>query len=85
LRNITNIYSWSLTAIKIVQAKRMRRTGHVACMAEMRNEYILVRKPEGKRPLGKPTRRWENNIKSELKEKSDERVDWIHRDQDRDH
>jgi hypothetical protein len=41
---------------------RMRWAGHTACMGEMRNVYkILVRKPEGKGPLGKPRHRWEDN------------------------
>jgi hypothetical protein len=41
---------------------RMRWAGHVTCMGEKRNAYtILVRNPEGKRPLGRPRRRWEDN------------------------
>jgi hypothetical protein len=43
--------------------------GHVACMGEMRNAYnIWVGKPEGKKPLGKPRRRWEGNIRMRLRE-----------------
>jgi hypothetical protein len=53
-------------------------------MGEMRNAYsILVRKPEGKRPLGRPRRRWANNIRIYLREISWEIVDWIHMVQDR--
>jgi hypothetical protein len=44
----------------------------------MRNSYILVGKREGKRPLGRPRRRWENNIKVNLKEIGLEGMDWIH-------
>jgi hypothetical protein len=47
----------------------LRWTGHVAQMEEKRNAYrILVGKPEGKRPLGRPIRRWVDNIKMELRE-----------------
>jgi hypothetical protein len=48
-------------------------------MEEMRNSYkILVGKPEGKRPLGTYRRRWEYNIKMDLKETGWEDADWIH-------
>ena len=44
-----------------------------------RNAYrVLVGKPEGKRPLGRPRRRWENNIKMDLREMGCDPVDWIH-------
>jgi len=47
----------------------MRKTGHVAFMGKRRGVYrILVGKPEGKRPLGRPRRRWEDNIKMDLQE-----------------
>jgi hypothetical protein len=50
--------------------------GHVARMVEMRNAYnILVRKPEGKRPPGRPRRRWEDNIRIDLSEIGWEGVD----------
>jgi hypothetical protein len=50
-----------------MKSRRMRWTGHVARMGEMRNAYnILVGKPEGKRRLGRPRRRWKNNIKMNL-------------------
>jgi hypothetical protein len=55
-------------------------------MGEMRNVYeMLVGKPEGKSPLGKPRREWENNIIIDLKEIGCEGVDWIHLAQVRDH
>jgi hypothetical protein len=54
-------------------------------MGEMRNSYILVGKPEGKRPLGRPRHRWEDNIKMDLRELGWEGVNWIHLAQDKDH
>jgi hypothetical protein len=53
-------------------------------MDEMRNEYrILSVKPDGKRPLGRPRRRWEDNIKMDLRKIGWEGVNWIHLAQDR--
>jgi len=63
----------------------MRWAGHVARMAEMRGVYgILVGKPEGKRPLGRPRRRWEDDIKVDLQEVECGSMDWIELAQDRD-
>jgi hypothetical protein len=57
---------------------RMRWAGHVAGMGEKRNAYrILVRKPEGKRPLGRQRRRWVDNIKMDLREIGWGGMDWI--------
>jgi hypothetical protein len=54
--------------IRVIKSKRVRWPGHVERMGEKRNAYsILVGKPEGKRPLGKPRRRWEDNIKMDLR------------------
>jgi hypothetical protein len=51
------------------KSRRMRWAGHVALMGVKRNEYrILVRKPEGNRPLGRQIRRWVDNIKMDLRE-----------------
>ena len=60
--------------------------GHVARMGERRGAYrALLRKPEGRRPLGRPGRRWENNIKMDIREvKWGGGVDWINLTQDRD-
>jgi hypothetical protein len=56
----------------------MRWAGHVARMGEKRNVYgLLVIKPEGKRPLGRPRRRWIDNIKMDLLEIGVSAVDWI--------
>jgi hypothetical protein len=64
---------------------RMRWAGHAARMGETRNEYrILVGKPERKRPLGRPGRRWVDNIKMDLREIEWGGRDWIELAQDRD-
>jgi hypothetical protein len=53
--------------VRVVKSRRMRWAGHMACMGEGRGVHrILVGKPEGKRPLGRPRRRWEDNIKREF-------------------
>jgi hypothetical protein len=58
----------SPSTIKIIKSRRMRWAGHVARMGEKRNAYrILVGKPEGKRPLGRPRHRWLDNIKMDLR------------------
>jgi hypothetical protein len=63
----------------------MRWVGHVALTGDMRNAYkIFVGKPEGKRPLGRPRRRWEDKIRMDLKEIGWKGVDWLHLAQDRD-
>jgi len=63
----------------------MRWAGHVACMGKRRGVYrVLVGKPEGKRPLGRPRRRWEDNIKMDLQEVGCGGMDWIELAQDRD-
>jgi hypothetical protein len=63
----------------------MRWAGHVARMGEGRGAYrILVGRPEGRRPLGRPRRRWEDNIKMNLQEVGWGGMDWIDLAQDRD-
>jgi hypothetical protein len=63
----------------------MRWAGHVARKGETRNAYrILVGKPGGKRALGRPRRRWVNNIKIDLRELGCDGMDWIDLAQDRD-
>jgi len=55
--------------VRTIKCGRMRWAGHVARMGERRGVYgVLVGKPEGKRPLGRPRRRWEDNIKMDLQE-----------------
>ena len=59
--------------------------GHVACMEEGRGVHkVLVRKPDGKRPLGRPRHRWEDNIKMDLQEVGGGYGDWMELAQDRD-
>jgi hypothetical protein len=63
-----DLYS-SPSIIRIIKSRRMRWTGHVARMGENRKAYsLLVGKPEGKRPLGRPRRKWVDNIKTDLLE-----------------
>ena len=63
----------------------MRWAGHVACMEEFRGAHkVLVGKPEGGRPLGRPRRRWEDNIKMDLEEAGRGCGDWVRLAQDRD-
>ena len=63
----------------------MRWAGHVARMGERRDVYkVLVGKSEGKRPLGRPRRRWKNNIKMDLQAVECEGMDWNELPQDRD-
>jgi hypothetical protein len=55
--------------VRVVKSRTMRWAGHVARMGEERGVHrVLVGKPEGKRPLGRPRRRWEDNIKMNLQE-----------------
>jgi hypothetical protein len=69
----------------IIKARRMRWSGHVARMGEKRNAYrMLVGKPEGRRPLGKPRSRSLDNIRMDLTEVGWGDVDWIGLAQDRD-
>jgi hypothetical protein len=72
-----NMYS-SPSIIRIIKLRRMRWAGHVARMGEKRNvNRLLVGKPEGKRPLRRPRRRWIYNIKKDFLEIGLNVVDWI--------
>jgi hypothetical protein len=63
-----NLYSFP-SIIKIIKSRRMRLAGHVERIVGKRNAYrLLVGKPEGKRPLGRPLRRWVDNIKMDLRD-----------------
>ena len=69
----------------MIKSRRIRWAGHVARMGERKGEYwVLVRKPEGKRPLGRPRPRWEDNIKMDLEEVGCGGMDWIELAQNRD-
>ena len=64
-----NYLNCSPNIVRVIKSRRMRWAGLVARMGEGRDVYrVLVGKPEGKRPLGRPRRRWENNIKMDLQE-----------------
>jgi hypothetical protein len=80
-----NFYS-STNIIRMIKSRRMRWAGNVARMGGKRNAYrILVGKPEGKKPLGRPKRRWVDNIKLDLREKMGwDGMDWIDLAQDTD-
>jgi len=55
--------------VRVMKLRRMRWAGHVACMGEERGVYrVLVGKPEGKRPLGRPRRRWVGSIRMDLQD-----------------
>jgi hypothetical protein len=69
----------------MIKSRRMRWAGHVSRIGEKGNAYrILVGNPEGKRPLGRPRRRWLNNIKINLSEIGWDSMDRIDLAQDRD-
>jgi hypothetical protein len=68
-----------------MKSRRLRWAGYVARMGEERKVYkVLVGKPEGKRPLGRPRRRWEDEIRMDLREIVWGDVGWIQLAQDRD-
>jgi hypothetical protein len=76
-KELHNLYS-SPSIIRIIKSRRMGWAGHVTRMGEKRNVYrLLVGKREGKRPLGRPRRRWIDNIKKDLLEIGLSVVDWI--------
>ena len=71
--------------IGVTKSRRMRWAGHVARMGKDRGVHrVLVGKPEGKKPLGRPRRRWEDNTKMNLQEVGGGRGDWMELAQDRD-
>jgi hypothetical protein len=72
-----DLYS-SPSIIRIIKSRRMRWAGHVSRMGEKRNAYrLLVGTPEGRRPLGRPRRRWLDNIRMDLLEVGWGDVDWL--------
>ena len=69
---------FSPNIISNLKSRRLRWAGHVARMEQLRNEYrVLVGKPESKGPLGRPRRRWEDNIKMDLRKVGCDPRDWI--------
>ena len=80
---LNDLYS-SPNIVLVIKLRRMRWAGHVARMEEGRGVHkILVGKPEGKEPLRRPRRRWEDNIKMDLKEVRRCCGDWMELAQDR--
>jgi len=81
---LNDLYS-SPNIVRVINSRRMRWAGHIERMGEKRSVYrVLVGKPEGKRPLGRHRRRWEDNIKTDLEEVGCGVMDWIELAQDRD-
>ena len=71
--------------MRVIKSRRMRWAGHVARMGEERGLYrVLVGKPEGRRPLGRPKRRWVDNVRMDLQEVECGYMDWIGLVQERD-
>jgi hypothetical protein len=80
LKNAVN-----MNIVRVVKSRRMRWAGHVARMREGRGVHrVLVGRPEGRRPLGRPRRGWEDNIKRDLQEVGGDCWDWMERAQDMD-
>jgi hypothetical protein len=81
---LNDLYS-SPNIFRVIKSRRMRWAGHVGRMGERRGVYrVLVGRPEGKRPLGKPRSRWEGNIKLDLREVECGGMDWVDLAEDRD-
>jgi hypothetical protein len=78
-----NLYS-SLNIVRVIKSRRIRWAGHVALVGNGRGVYrISVGRPESKRLLGRPKRRWEDNIKMDLREIGIDGENWIQLAQDR--
>jgi len=79
-----NDFDSSPNIVRVIKSRRMRWAGHVAHMGEERRVYrVLVGKPEGTRSLGRPRRRWVDNIRMDLQEVGCGYMDWIGLAQDR--
>jgi hypothetical protein len=78
-----SLYS-SLNLVRVIKSRRMRWAGHVARMGERRSVYrVLVGRPKGKRPLGRPRCRWEDSIKMDFREIGIDGANWIRLARDR--
>jgi len=81
---LNDFYS-SPNILRVIKSRKMRWDGHVARMGEERGVYrVLVGNPEGRRPLGRPRRKWVNNIRMDFQEVGCGYMDWIGLAQDRD-
>ena len=75
-----------LNIVRVIKSRRLRWAWHVARMEEGRSAFkILTGKPTGKRPLGRPRRRWEDNIRMDFEEIGLNAGNWIDSAQDRDY
>jgi len=84
LRRINDLYT-SPNIVRVIKWRRMRWARHVARMGEEKGVYrVFVGKPEGRRPLGRPRRRWVDNIRMDLQEVGCGYTDWNGLAQDRD-
>ena len=84
VEELSDLYSLP-NIVRVVKSRRMRWAGNVAHVGEGRGVHrVLVGKPEGKRPLGRPRRRWEDNIKMDIQEVGGSYGDWMELAQDRD-
>ena len=82
-KELNDLYA-SPNIVRVIKSRRMRWAGHVARTGDKRGVFrVLVGKPEGKKPLGRPKRRWEDNIKVDLQEVGCGGMDWIELSQDR--
>jgi hypothetical protein len=78
-----SLYS-SPNIVRVIKSRKMRWAGHVARIGEGRGVYrVSVGRPEGKKPLGRPRRRWGDNIKINLRERGIDGTNWIRLAQDR--
>jgi hypothetical protein len=78
-----SLYS-SPNIVRVIKSRRTKWEGHVARMGKGRCVYrVLVWRPEGKRPLGRPRRRWKDNIKMDIREIGIGGANWIQLAQDR--
>jgi hypothetical protein len=77
-----SLYS-SPNIVRVIKSRRVRWAGHVARKGERRDvNRVLVGRPESKRPLGRPRRRWEDNIKMDIRETGIDGANWIRLAQD---
>ena len=83
-KELNDLYC-SPNIVRVIKSRRMRWAGHVARTGVEREVYrVLVGKPEGRRPLGRPRRRWVDNIRMDLQEVGCGYMDWTGLAQDRD-
>jgi hypothetical protein len=83
-KELNDLYS-SPKIVRVIKLRRMRWAGQVACMGDSKGVYwVLVGKPEGKKPLGRPRHRWKDNINMDLQEVGCGGMEWIDLAQDSD-